>query len=155
MNEIKINKMKASYYIFGLALFTLASCSSGLYTGAEYDDLYYQSSDVPVTRVSAGVAQQVSEGDLRSDAYYDNIYASDTLVSQQCSDAVDSDDAQAYGNYYNYNYYDNSYAGRLNRFYGNYFNPYWRDPLYYSMYPSFGFNYYYGGFSYSYYEPFY
>jgi hypothetical protein len=82
MNEIKINKMKASYYIFGLALFTLASCSSGLYTGAEYDDLYYQNSDLPVTRVSTGVARQVPEGNLRSDAYYDNIYASDTLVSE-------------------------------------------------------------------------
>ena len=153
----KTNKMKALYYISGFVLLTLASCSSGLYTGTEYDDLYYQSSDVPVTRVSTEVARQVPEGNLRSDAYYDNIYASDTLVSEQYSDAVDSDDARAYGNYYNYNYnfYDNSYAGRLNRFYGNYFYPYWRDPFYYSWYPSFSFNYYYGGFPYSYYDPFY
>ncbi len=40
--------MKALYYIFGIALLTLASCSSGLYVGTEYDDLYYQSSDQPV-----------------------------------------------------------------------------------------------------------
>ena len=43
--------MKALYNIFGIALLTLASCSSGLYVGTEYDDLYYQDSDQPVTRV--------------------------------------------------------------------------------------------------------
>jgi hypothetical protein len=117
--------MKALYYIFGLALLTLASCSSGLYVGTEYDDLYYQNSDQPVTRVSTSESQRVSEGDLKSGAYYDNIYAADTLVSGEYSDAVDYDDARLSDNYYNYNYYDNySYAGRLNRFYGNYFNPY-------------------------------
>lgn len=42
--------MKASNYILGLALLTLASCSSGLYVGTEYDDLYYVSSDQPVTK---------------------------------------------------------------------------------------------------------
>jgi len=72
--------MKASYYIFGIALFTLASCSSGLYVGTEYDDLYYQSTDQPVTRVAAQANRQMAESDLRSEAYYDNIYASDTLV---------------------------------------------------------------------------
>jgi hypothetical protein len=146
--------MKAVYYIFGLALLTLASCSSGLYVGTEYDDLYYHDSDQPVTRVATGVSQQVTEGNLKSGAYYDNIYASDTLVSKEYSDAVDYNDTRDYNNYYDY--YDNySYAGRLNRFYGNYFYPYWRDPFYYSWYPSFNF-YSYGGFpSYFGYDPFY
>jgi hypothetical protein len=147
------NKMKALYYIFGVALLTLASCSSGLYVGTEYDDLYYQNSDKPVTRVNTQVSRQVTEGDLKSGAYYDNMYAADTLVSKEYSDAVDYNDAGL-----NNNYYDNySYAGRLNRFYGNYFNPYWRDPFYSSWYPSFGLNFY-GGSPYSYgygYDPLY
>ena len=149
--------MKALYYIFGLALLTLASCSSGLYVGTEYDDLYYQDTDQPVTVVRTRVSQPVAEGNLQSGAYYDNIYASDTLVSKEYTDAVDYNDAGGYSDNY-YNYYDNySYAGRLNRFYGNYFSPYWRDPFYSSWYPSFGFNNYYGGFpySYGYYDPFY
>ena len=147
--------MKASNYILGLALLTLASCSSGLYVGTEYDDLYYVSSDQPVTKARISDRNQISEGNLRSESYYDNIYAADTLVSDEYSDAVDYADAGSYDN--RYDYYDGSYAGRLNRFYGNYFNPYWRDPFYYGFYPSFGFNNYYYGFpySYSYYDPFY
>ena len=86
--------MKALNNIFGIALLTLASCSSGLYVGTEYDDLYYQSSDQPVTRVNTQASRQVTEGDLKSGAYYDNIYASDTLVSKEYSDAVDYDDAR-------------------------------------------------------------
>src|SRR5512137_1932992 len=121
--------MKALYYIIGLALLTLASCSSGLYVGTEYDDLYYQSADQPVTRVQTRVSQPVAEGNLQSGAYYDNIYDNDTLVSKEYTDAVDYNDALGYSDNY-YNYYDNySYAGRLNRFYGNYFSPYWRDPF--------------------------
>jgi hypothetical protein len=154
--------MKALYYIFGVALVTLASCSSGLYVGTEYDDLYYQSSDQPVTRVNTQVSRQVTEGDLKAGAYYDNMYAADTLVSKEYSNAVDYNDPGLNDNYYNY--YDNySYAGRLNRFYGNYFNPYWRDPFYSSWYPSFSFNYFggspfsygYDPFYYDYYDPFY
>ncbi len=72
--------MKALYYIFGGALLTLASCSSGLYVGSEYDDLYYLPSDQPVTRVQTRVNRPVAEGNLRSGDYYDNIYAADTLV---------------------------------------------------------------------------
>jgi len=148
--------MKALYYISGLALLTIASCTSGLYVGAEYDDLYFQSSDQPVTQVRTRVSQPVAENNLQSGAYYDNIYAGDTLVSREYSEAVTDDYAEDYNN--DYNYYNNySYAGRLNRFYGNYFNPYWRDPFYSSWSPSFSFNYLYGGFpySYGYYDPFY
>jgi hypothetical protein len=75
--------MKASSYIFGIALLTLASCSSGLYVGTEYDDLYYQNSDQPVTKVQPVATVPVAEGNLKSGAYYDNIYASDTLVSKE------------------------------------------------------------------------
>ena len=39
--------MKALIYISLLALLTLGSCTSSLYTGGEYDDLYYTSSDKP------------------------------------------------------------------------------------------------------------
>ncbi|MZP65714.1 MAG: hypothetical protein GT597_06170, partial [Bacteroidales bacterium] len=85
--------MKASNYILGLALLTLASCSSGLYVGTEYDDLYYVSSDQPVTKARISDRNQISEGNLRSESYYDNIYAADTLVSDEYSDAVDYADA--------------------------------------------------------------
>ena len=40
--------MKALSYIAILMLLILSSCASALYTGAEYDDLYYSASDKPV-----------------------------------------------------------------------------------------------------------
>ena len=148
--------MKTLSQILVLALLTLGSCTSSLYTGAEYDDLYYLPSDKPVVKNNPSVNEKIAEGTLKDKDYYDNKYAADTLVSDQYSDAVDID-SQVYNNdYYNnqgYDYYDNysSYAGRLRRFYGNYFDPYWRDPFYFSYgYPSFGYGFGYGGFPYSY-----
>jgi hypothetical protein len=141
--------MKAFHSIFGVALLTLASCSSGLYVGTEYDDLYYQSTDKPVVRVQSAGNQPIVEGDLRADNYYDNIYAADTLVSKDFSDAVEYDNTVVNNNYY---FDDYSYSGRLRRFYGNYFYPYWRDPFY--MMPSFGYSYFYSGYPY-YYNPYY
>src|SRR5664279_4254444 len=147
--------MKILSQILILALLTLGSCTSSLYPGGEYDDLYYSSSDQQVKN-------KVPENNLPAidnkgnNEYFDNKYAADTLVSDKYSDAVDY---QANSNGYNnegYDYYDNSsYASRLNRFYGNYFDPYWRDPFYmgfgsglgYSGYPYYGYNpYSYGGF---------
>lgn len=138
--------MKTLYQILTLALLTLSSCSSTLYRGAEYDDLYYLPSDKPIAQDKSSVNQQITEGNLKGNDYYNNIYAADTLVSDQYSDAVDYD-AQVNNNDYNnnqgYEYFnDNSYTGRLRMFYGNYFNPYWREP-YYSDYG-------YGGYPYSY-----
>ena len=98
--------MKATNYIFGLALLTLASCSSGLYVGTEYDDLYFVSSDQPVTQARTSERNQISESNLRSGSYYDNIYAADTLVSEEYSDAVDYADVGSYDN--RYDYYDGS-----------------------------------------------
>jgi len=155
----RVSNMKVSNYITILALLVLGSCTSSLYTGVEYDDLYYLPSDQPVATVRTPVKKQITEGTLKSEEYYDNIYAADTLVSDEYSDAVDYDDA-IISNAKDvdiYNYYDNySYAGRLNRFYGNYFNPYWRDPFYYGWgYPSMSFRF--GGYPYysSFYDPFY
>ena len=155
----RVSNMKVSNYITILALLVLGSCTSSLYTGVEYDDLYYLPSDQPVATVRTPVKKQIAEGTLKSEEYYDNIYAADTLVSDEYSDAVDYDDA-IISNAKDvdiYNYYDNySYAGRLNRFYGNYFNPYWRDPFYYGWgYPSMSFRF--GGYPYysSFYDPFY
>jgi hypothetical protein len=151
--------MKALTYISASLLLTLGSCSSSLYTGAEYDDLYYLASDKPVVKAKAPANERITAGSLKQGEYYDNIYAADTLVSDQYSDAIKSD-TLFYDNNNNgggYEYYDNySYTGRLNRFYGNYFNPYWRDPFYsdYSYgYPSFGYGYNYGGYN-NFYNPF-
>jgi hypothetical protein len=147
--------MKAVNYISILLLLVLGSCSSGLYTGFEYDDLYYLPSDKPATKVQAPVSKQIAEGDLKAEEYYDNIYAADTLVSDDYSNAINYDDAALNENYggTEYNYYDNySYTGRLRRFYGNYFYPYWRDPFYSSYgWPSMNFGY---GSPYSFYDPF-
>ncbi len=75
--------------------------------------------------------------------YYDNVYASDTLVADDYADAVDLNSSIVDNNYDNggYDYYDNfSYTGRLNSFYGNSFYPYWRDPYYFGGgYSSFGY----------------
>lgn len=156
--------MKALYYISVVVVIALSSCNSALYTGAEYDDLYYQPSDRPLSEVRPSTNKQINEGTLKADIYYDNIYAADTLVSDQYSDAVDYDNAIASNDYNNgtYDYYDNySYSGRLRRFYGNYFDPYWRDPFYSGMYSPFSYSFGYGGFPYSYgyspfsYDPFY
>lgn len=144
--------MKALYYIFGLALLTLVSCTSKLYVGTEYDDLYYVSSDQPVYAVET--RGQIVESNLQSGEYYDNIYANDTLIADEYRNASDYNNPDAYSR--EYDYYDNySYSGRLRNFYGNYFYPYWRDPFYYSWYP---FGYYYGyrafPYYYGYYDPF-
>jgi hypothetical protein len=140
IKEIKReSNMKAIKYISVLTLLILGSCTSSLYTGVESDDLYYLPSDIPAAATVARTPskKQIAENTLKSEEYYDNIYAADTLVSDEYSDAVDYDNVLANegqgGNIYNY--YDNySYAGRLNRFYGNYFYPYWSDPFYYDSY---------------------
>jgi len=149
--------MKAVNYISILVILVLGSCSSGLYSGLEYDDLYYLPSDRPVSRVQSPVTNQIVESDLRADDYYyDNIYSADTLVSNEYSDVVGNEEA-VMNDYYgsrDYGYYDNySYSGRLRRFHGNYFYPYWRDPFYYNYswgFPSMSF-----GYGYPYYsDPF-
>jgi len=83
--------MKTLSQILILVLFTLSSCTSTLYTGAEYDDLYYLPSDKPVVKNNPAVNEQITESPAKSKDYYDNIYAADTLVSDQYSDAVDYD----------------------------------------------------------------
>jgi len=156
--------MKALYYLTAITLLTLGSCSSGLYVAREYDDLYFVASDQPV--VSTIVAERrIKEGTLRSEEYYDNIYAADTLVSAEYTDALNYNDANV--GYYSgsgggfYNSYDGYYSSRINRFYGNYFNPYWRDPFYYGYgYSPFSLSFGYGFGSpymnpYSYMNPYY
>src|SRR5665811_197802 len=126
--------MKTISQIVVLALLTLGSCTSSLYTGAEYDDLYYLPSDQPVVKNNPSVNERVAEGTITEKDYYDNKYAADTIVSDQYSDAVDIGN-QVYNNNYSnnqgYDYFDNSsYAGRLRMFHGNYFDPYWSCLLY-------------------------
>ena len=157
--------MKALSIVPIVGMLILGSCSSSLYTGAEYDDLYYSGEDQqPVARTDRSANERYIDEDQNNDVYYDNIYAEDTLVSSEYSDAVDYDDQiiinnNNYGS--GYDYYNNySYTGRLRRFHG-YFDPYWRDPFYYG-YSSpfsygFGFGYPFYGSYYSpyYYDPFY
>jgi hypothetical protein len=145
MGEIK---MKTLSQILVLALLTLGSCTSSLYTGAEYDDLYYLPSDKPVAKSNSSVNDKITEGTLKNKDYYDNIYAADTLVSDQYSDAVNYDNQVNNSNYSNgegFDYYnDYPYSNRLRMFYGNYFNPYWRDPFYLDYGMGLGMGYGYG-----------
>jgi hypothetical protein len=137
--------MKTISQLLILALLFLGSCTSALYTGAEYDDLYYLPSDRPVVSNKSAVNEQIAEGTLKGKDYYDNVYAADTLVSDEYSAAVDYDSQVDNSNYYSdrgYDYYDEfPYSSRLRMFYGNYFDPYWRDPYYYGFGYS-GFPYY-------------
>ena len=157
-------KMKAVSGILIFGLLTLVSCTSRLYTGTEYDDLYFSSSDKPAVRAGTPVTDRIPGSNQQADNYYDNIYAADTLVSDEYSDAIDYNNQSVYPIYDNgggYNYYnDFSYTNRLNMFYGNYFNPYWRDPFYFNFgYPSFGLGMGYGfgmgGYPYNYGYPYY
>ena len=65
--------MKAINYISILAILALGSCTSSIYTGLEYDDLYYSHSDQPMTRVKRSVVNQAPESNLQAKDYYDNI----------------------------------------------------------------------------------
>jgi hypothetical protein len=151
--------MKNLSHISVVALFVLSSCSSGLYTGADTDDLYYLPSDQPVVRVKTSNNEQMAEGNLTNSDYYNNIYAADTLVSDEFYSALNPGEQIVINNNYGggYGYYDNlSYSGRLMNFHGNYFSPYWSDPYYSYGYPSYGFGIGIGfGFGYPYYDPFY
>lgn len=158
MNQERESMMKAVKYISIMILFVLGSCSTGVYSGLEYDDLYYLPSDRQAVKVAQTASNQVVEGDLRDNDYYDNIYSADTLVSDEYSEAVSSNELIPDDTYRDYGYYDDySYTGRLRRFHGNYFYPYWRDPFYYGLgFPSisysYGYPYYYDPF---FYDPFY
>jgi hypothetical protein len=167
--------MKAISYIVSLMLLILGSCTPTLYTGAEYDDLYYSASDKPVVKEKYDISDQVAEKELKANNYYDNIYSADTLVTDKYSVPSDYDDQIIVNNNMGgsgYDYYDNSYANRINMFYGNSFYPYWHDPFYFNAgfnygYPYFGFGlnfgygfgigfgYGYGGYPYYGYSPYY
>jgi hypothetical protein len=104
--------MKAINYISILALLATVSCTSALYTGVEYDDIYYQASDQPVVVTRQTVGRQIEERDLKSAEYYDNIYASDTLMSDEYYDALDYEevmDSKGAGTIINNNYYYDDY----------------------------------------------
>ncbi len=99
--------MKAILNISLLALLVLSSCTSSLYTGAEYDDLYFSASDKPVVKARPSVREQVSDQNQNAGEYYDNIYAADTLVADEYAEAVDIDDQIVENNIYDngYDYY--------------------------------------------------
>ncbi len=151
--------MKTLSQILILFLFALSSCTSSLYTGGEYDDLYYLPSDQPVAKNRPVVNQQI-QGNSNDKGYYDNIYAADTLVSKDYAGAVDLNNQVGDTNNYDnsqqgYEYYDQyPYSNRLRMFYGNYFDPYWQDPFYMNygmgLGLGYGFGLGYGGYGYGY-----
>jgi hypothetical protein len=152
--------MKTLNYILIISTAILSSCATGLYVGGEYDDLYYSPSDKPVMSVQKNIPEQIAEGNLNPEQYYDNIYANDTLVADGYNDAVDFNNSM----YYNkgnsaFEYMDDfSYSNRLRRFYGNYFDPFWRSSIFNGFgYPSYGYGYGYDpyGGGYGMYDPYY
>ncbi len=109
--------MKTLYTIAFLLLLILGSCTSQLHTGAEYDDLYFSSSDYEEPASAQSSAERVASIE-QDEQYYDNIYAGDTLVAPDYNGEVNYDEAFVYdNNVYSdggYNYYDGvSYSGRL------------------------------------------
>ena len=124
--------------------FLAGSCAtSGFHMGGEYDDLYYSPADKAVINQQAAtnnLSREKSEQIQKSDQYFDNKYATDTLFADTYNNQVDIDNSQ----YYNkdnspFEYADDSYTNRLNRFYGgNYYDPYWMSPFYSSWYSPFG-----------------
>jgi hypothetical protein len=136
--KVKTNleeKMKALFYISCISLLIFSGCSSNLYMGAEYDDLYYTPSDAQKVNSQSIVNEPISNNQGSSDLLYDNVYASDTLIADQYINASDyNNDVILYDNNdksaFEYNE-GLSYSGRLRNFYGNYFDPFWRDPWYY------------------------
>src|SRR5512133_1398716 len=91
--------MKALSKTLVLLLLALSSCTSKLYTGGgEYDDLYYTPSDQESVAVKPSANAAVAGSNQNTEGYYDNIYAADTLVSNDYSDAVDYEESMVYNN---------------------------------------------------------
>jgi hypothetical protein len=151
--------MKAIIYIALVTVLIFSSCSSNLYIGSEYDDLYYTPSVDKKVMSQSVVNDPIAGSQANSDLVYDNAYASDTLIAEQFNNASDyNDDVILYDNNDQsaFEYSDGlSYSGRLRNFYGNYFDPFWRDPWYYGGMGfgssfGYGFNYGYPYFGYGY-----
>ncbi|TFH46709.1 MAG: hypothetical protein E4G92_06080, partial [Bacteroidia bacterium] len=146
--------MKKFKYIIPIILVAASSCTSQLYTGAVYDDLYYRASDQPV------VAVQVNSPERSAEKYYDNIFAGDTLIADEyfpydeyLAQEGTLGNTSVVNNYYDYM----SPSDQIYLFNDSYFYPYWRDPFYYSPFSSrlsFGYNYYGSPFFSGMYDPF-
>ncbi|HQB52105.1 MAG TPA: hypothetical protein PLX62_04280, partial [Bacteroidales bacterium] len=148
--------MKRFFYIIPVILVIASACSSLRFTGAYYnDDLYYRPSENTVA-VTASTVQGRNDGQ----AYYDNIYAADTLIADEYVPADEYSEYAAGGEQtIVYNYYGSA-ADRIYLFSDDYFYPYWRDPFYYSPFSlrlSLGYGYWgpYGSFYSWGYDPFY
>ena len=85
--------MKNLSRILIITVLTLGSCTASKYTGGEYDDLYYSSSDNNAQ--SAPAEKGKVSNNVQDDTYFNNIYAADTLVSEQYSEAVDYNNQSA------------------------------------------------------------
>lgn len=119
--------MKRCFYIIPAVLVIASACSSLRFTGANNDDLYYRPSENTVA-----VTTTIAQGRIDGQAYYDNIYAGDTLIADEYvpvdeySAYAAADEQTIVNNYYG------SVADRIYLFSDDYFYPYWRDPFYYS-----------------------
>ncbi|MCJ7821450.1 MAG: hypothetical protein MUP53_09615, partial [Bacteroidales bacterium] len=146
--------MKNFKYIIPIILVAASSCTSQLYTGAVYDDLYYRASDQPVVAIQANSPERSTE------KYYDNIFAGDTLIADEylpydeyLAQEGTLGNTSVVNNYYDYM----SPSDQIYLFNDSYFYPYWRDPFYYSPFSSrlsFGYNYYGYPFFSGMYDPF-
>jgi hypothetical protein len=160
---MEVLKMKNYFLITVLAIFILAGCSSTKST-VEYDDVYYSKPNQPDV-----VETQTSDPDYYTDAEYTiEDYETGEYVAYEeepyysTTETVENPDGTTYitNNYYEGygygDYYDYSYADRINRFYspymgysyyspfymGYYYNPWYWDYYYYR--PSWYFSYSWG-----------
>jgi len=170
--------MKSYLLLAILSIFILAGCSSTKST-ADYDDVYYSTrSEKKKIKQETQVANPdyVTQNEDSSTDYYVEDYEAGEYVEYEEEPYYTEDgtyqtpEGTAYvtNNYYDNgymydDYYDYSYASRINRFYGpsigfNYYSPcytgYYYDPWYYNYwYPSFYFSFGWG-WGYPYYSPY-
>ncbi|MCU0377054.1 MAG: hypothetical protein MUC78_02240, partial [Bacteroidales bacterium] len=154
--------MKNLAYIIPAVIIIASSCSSPSSLGVTNDDLYFRPSDEQVVIAETTVANKSSD-----QLYYDNIFASDTLVADNYVPAEEY--AAQYGTGTDAtivnNYYGGSAAERVYLFNDGIY-PYWNEPYYspfslslsfgigYGFGMGFGYGYPYYPYSYGWYDPF-
>jgi hypothetical protein len=163
--------MKSYFLLIVFSIFIFAGCSSTKSIG-EYDDVYYSTksdqktaaTNPQVTDPDYVTKSETAVEDYETGEYVE--YEEEPYYSE--SETVQTPEGTTYitNNYYGgySDYYDYSYASRINRFYGSsfgfgYYSPYYMgfyyDPWYYDYYwwrPSlyFGFNWGWGSFGWGY-----
>ncbi|HRW20637.1 MAG TPA: hypothetical protein P5509_01560, partial [Bacteroidales bacterium] len=144
--------MKAKILIPIAFIIFASSCSTMYYTGGEFDDVYYSPSDSKnnteamvnddAVNTNKSAYENVYEQEFESPDSYESISNNESVYEDPTGNSneeyyYDEDGNLTVNNYYIDDYYEDSYASRLNRFhdyyyYDPYFDPYWNIGFNYS-----------------------